>query len=79
MSTVENNGAREETELQKLAGQIQTTDRALSILRRARDNAIRANVQDGMPIREAARQAGVSPSYAHRAAHHGRFASTVRP
>jgi hypothetical protein len=74
MSTVEN----DQVDLESLREVIVEADRRLSILRRQRDVQIKRAVVQGISIREAARRAGVSPSYAHRCAHHGRFASVMR-
>lgn len=78
LSTVENN-AGADLDLEQLRQRIAEADRELAILRRARDVGIQSAVQRGTTIREAARKAGVAPSYAHRCAHHGRFASVTRP
>lgn len=63
--------------LENTAGEIAQTEERLRILRGARDEGIRSAVVDhGVSERAAAEKAGVSPSYAHTAAKHGRY-STV--
>lgn len=53
-------------------------DARLVAARSARDDAIRRAVAAGATERQAAADAGVSPSYAHRAARAGRFAGVQR-
>lgn len=66
-------------ELTSLATLIRDLEQRLAQARSLRDERIRAATGDGgMSERAAASAAGVSPSYAHRAAKNGRFARTVR-
>lgn len=65
-------------QLRTLTEQVAAADRQLAMLRSQRDEEIARVCSNGTSERAAARAAKVSPSYAHRAAKHGRFARRVR-
>lgn len=63
-----------EQELQQVAAEIEQRERQLSVLRSRRDDRIQQATTAGLSERQAASLAGVSPSYAHLAKVHGRYA-----
>lgn len=65
-------------ELERSARLVDERESALKAARRQRDELIKRAVAGGATERQAAAAAGVAPSYAHRAAKHGRFASIAR-
>lgn len=65
-------------QLRAHAGRVKDLEREIAVERSARDEEIARVCSNGTSERTAARAAAVSPSYAHRAAKHGRFARRLR-
>lgn len=72
------NGKIDTARLEGIAREISKHEGVLMQLRSDRDAEIKRLVSRGLSERAAARAATVSPSYAHRAAVHGRLARRVR-
>ena len=64
--------------LTSAARRVRDAESRLASARRQRDEMVKLAVAGGASERQAAAAAGVAPSYAHRCAKHGRFASIMR-